>query len=247
MRFFKNLFTRRSKDGYFFLRIKEITGFKPNDPLLYQLAFRHPSASLRSGSSAPINNQRLEFLGDAVLGMLIAEFLYEKYPDRDEGFLTQTRSKLVSRKMLNSIAKSLQLNQLMIAKLGEKSASDQVYGNTLEALIGAVYLDQGIKKARQFVGNIYGSHLSNPAALEAAVISYKSLLYELIQKHKLKIDYAVLDTAGTGHNLIFTMGLKIDGVQIATGKGTSKKMAIEQAAKFAFKKLKAQYEPDNLI
>lgn len=247
MRFLKNLFTRRSKDGYFFLRIKEITGFKPKDPLLYQLAFRHSSASLRNGKASPLNNQRLEFLGDAVLGMVIADLLYAKYPDRDEGFLTQTRSKLVSRKMLNGLAKALQLHQLIISRLGNKSASEQVYGNTLEALIGAVFLDHGIKKTKNFVAAIYKNHLEDPSALEATIISYKSLLYELIQKQKLQIAYEVLNTAGTAHNVIFTMGLKINGAQVAVGKGSSKKAAIEQASKHALKQLQATYDQANPV
>jgi ribonuclease III len=246
MRFLKNLFTRRSKDGYFFLRIKEITGFKPKDPLLYQLAFRHSSASLRNGK-ASINNQRLEFLGDAVLGMLIAELLYTKYPDRDEGFLTQTRSKLVSRKMLNTLAKELALHQLIISRLGKKSASEQLFGNTLEALIGAVFLDHGITKTKMMVQAIYGERLSNPAELEATVVSYKSLLYELIQKQKLQIAYEVLETTGTAHNATFTMGLSIDGVQIATGKGSSKKIAIEHASRHAFKQLQKAYEQTDSV
>jgi ribonuclease-3 len=240
MRLIKRLFTRRKTDGYFFLRIKEITGLKPRDPLLYQLAFRHSSATLKHQKQGPVNNQRLEFLGDAILDAVVADLLYTSFPNKPEGFLTITRSKLVSRKKLNQLARDLALPDLIISRLPASSLTDQILGNTLEALIGAVYLDYGFAGAKLFITRLYAESLSRPDELIGDVISFKSLLQEYAQKEKHSIKYELLKADSVANDVIYVIGLYLDDELIGSGNGLSKKTASEQAAKNACQKLNVQ-------
>jgi ribonuclease III len=235
MRSLKKLFTRRKSDGYFFLRIKEITGLKPKNPLIYQLAFRHSSASIRKENHSLINNQRLEFLGDAILDAIVADLLYTNYPTKDEGFLTLSRSKLVSRKKLNKIARKLNLPELIISRLAEHKLSDQILGNALEALIGAVYIDHGYRKCAAFVKNIYENELENPEVFERDVVSYKSLFHEFSQKNKLEVTYVDIGVTGKLHDALYTVHLVVDGHVLGHGRAKSKKLAADLAAKEASK------------
>ena len=125
----------------------------PLDLSLYELAFRHSSASRQNSNSKPQNNERLEFLGDAVLGAVVADYLYQKYPNKDEGFLTSMRSKIVSRSNLNNIAKTLGIKDAVVSNLNKKKPAKSLGGDTLEALIGAIYLDKGILSAQNFIHN----------------------------------------------------------------------------------------------
>ncbi|MCH8554877.1 MAG: ribonuclease III [Schleiferiaceae bacterium] len=227
--FLKKIFNARlEKDGHFFLQLSKLLPAKPKNPLLYQLAFRHSSASLPKKSGMPLNNQRLEFLGDAVLSAVIAEMLYKKFPNKDEGFLTQMRTKLVSRKNLNQLAIAMKLDKLLIAKIDTNKTSEHIYGDALEALIGAIYLDLGLKKVTSFIEQHFSKDLE---LLEDIVVSYKSEVYEWAQNQRNKIEYQLLAEAGEQHSRSYTVGVFLNGALMAEGQASSKKKAAEKAAK----------------
>ncbi len=221
---------RFKRESEFFRYIHHLTGFRPNDIALYQLAFRHRSASKRKSESLIENNERLEFLGDAILGALIAEFLYEQYPDKDEGFLTSMRSKIVSRKNLNKISHKLNLKEKIIDKLDKRKAAKSLGGDALEALIGALYLDRGIEKTKEFVYSKIIHQNMYFADLERHVISYKGLFIEWAQKERKAFCFTLIDQWGQQHNMVFKMGLYIDENLITSAEGASKKSAEEGAA-----------------
>lgn len=238
MNFFLKLFPSRFKrEGDFFVFISETIGFKPANIHLYELAFRHSSASERPSKKLPQNNERLEFLGDAILGTIVADYLYQQYPEKDEGFLTSMRSKIVSRSNLNEISRELGIQDLVVSNLDKKKPAKSLGGDTLEALIGAIYLDKGIASAKIFVHKkIIEQHVYLDV-LEQHIISYKGLLIEWAQKERKQFEFSLLKQWGKQHNMTFEMGLFLDEVLVATGKGSSKKRAEEEAAEKAFSSL----------
>ncbi len=238
MNFFLKLFPSRFKrEGDFFTFISDLAGVKPNDFSLYELAFRHSSAKQLPSKKLPLNNERLEFLGDAILGAVIAEYLYYHYPQKDEGFLTSMRSKIVSRNNLNSISKELGIHNLVISKLDNKKPPKSVGGDTLEALIGALYLDKGIDQAKKFIyARIINEHVYLED-LEHSIISHKSLFIEWAQKERKNFEFLLLNQWGKQHNMTFEMGLILDENMVSTGEGYSKKNAEEQAAEKAIELL----------
>lgn len=238
MRFFFRLFSSRQKqeDQSLMLEIKRITGLKPNNLGLYELALRHSSADKYKKISR--NNERLEFLGDAILSAVIADYLYENYPDRDEGFLTSMRSKIVSRSNLNEVANFLQIDALIISNLDRRKKAKSISGDALEALVGAVYLDHGIQGASDFVRKKIVADYLDINKLENLIISYKSKFIEWAQKERINFEFILMKSWGQDHNKSFEMGIKIDDSVISTGFGTSKKTAEEAAAYAAFQHLK---------
>ncbi len=144
----KKLSSHFKKDGNFFLELRELTGIIPKNEEFYKLALRHSSASHESTGSR-MNNQRLEYLGDAILGAAVADFLYESYPNRSEGFLTSMRSKIVSRKHLNQLGLQLNLHKLVVKRTARTAHAKSIYGDALEALLGALYLDKGYEETKK--------------------------------------------------------------------------------------------------
>lgn len=239
MSFWKKFFkSRLQADGTFFMQVKGLTGFLPKDAGLYEIAFRHSSASRRTAGGPPVNNQRLEYLGDAVLGLVAAEYLYKEFPKGDEGLLTSMRSKLVSRKNLNRIARNMGLEDLLVSRFSRRRAPQSAYGDALEALVGAVYLDLGFNSAREFVlRSIFEKHV-DLRELEKRVTSYKSALLEWAQKNKRKVAFRLMDSWGESHNMTFRIQVEIDGQEPLLATGASKKKAEEKAARLAYEKLK---------
>jgi ribonuclease-3 len=176
-------------------------------------------------------------LGDAVLGVLMAEYLYEKYPNGDEGYLTSMRSKVVSRKALNRIAEKMGIPKWMDQGRNRNGQASSVPGNTLEALVGAVYLDRGWNAARYLVHRRMLDPYVNFNHVETEIISYKSFLIEHVQKKKQRFQFDVVDDQGGDKNR-FTVAFVLDDVEVATGTGQSKKNAEESAARAACKTLK---------
>jgi len=219
--------------------LKSITGVTPNNLKLYELALRHSSYN-RKGTKQPYDNQRLEFLGDAILGAVVADYLYQKFPDKDEGFLTNLRSKIVSRKSLNRVAVNLRLHKYLKKNLDQNKPAHSIYGDAFEALIGALYLDRGINLARYFIINKIIKEYWSDSKLEDHIISYKSALIEWAQKEKIDYSFDVINQWGQKHELNFEVGVFFDKEQVATGKGTSKKRAEETAAKIAYDQLNIQ-------
>ena len=236
MQFLLRFFSSRSKrEDEFLITIKQIVGTKPKDHSLYRLALRH-SSSNKSKKNAR-NNERLEFLGDAILGAVVADHLYQTYPHKDEGFLTSMRSKIVSRSNLNTIGKKLGLEPLIISKLDKRKPAKSICGDALEALIGAVYLDQGLGNTMRFIQERVLLANLDLESLESHIISYKGQFIEWAQKERKQFEFTLLDSWGVQHNKTFKMGLYLNNELIATGRGSSKKMAEEDAAEKAFKSL----------
>ena len=226
---------RQLAEGRFYRSIKNITGVSPKNKHLYDLAFMHSSAI--RGRKNIENNQRLEFLGDAILGAVVAEYLYDKFPNENEGFLTTLRSKIVSRKSLNSIAKKMGLPKLLKKKLDRHKKAHSIYGDAFEALIGALYLDRGLEKTKHFILNKIIETYWSDAALQDHVISYKSTLIEWAQKVKKNFSFETVDQWGKMHDRSFKINIIIDNNIVAEGIGSSKKRAEEEAAKKACEQL----------
>ena len=235
MSFISRIFSfRTEREGSIRAFLKREIGVKPSKIGLYELALRHSSASRKQGKKNIQNNERLEFLGDAILGAVIADYLYQQYPDKDEGFLTSMRSKIVSRSHLNRVADRLNITPLVISKLDRRKPAKSLGGDALEALIGAIYLDQGVLKAKRFVKSKIIDGLVEMDVLETSIISYKGLLIEWAQKERKAFEFSLINQWGKQHNMTFEMGLHIDHQLVSKGKGTSKKRAEEDAAKKAF-------------
>ena len=228
---------RSEREGDIRVFLKKELGIRPNNLGLYELALRHSSASKKQGKKHVQNNERLEFLGDAILGAVIADHLYQEYPTKNEGFLTSMRSKIVSRSHLNNVADRLNITPLVLSKLDKRKPAKSVGGDALEAIIGAVYLDQGVKKAKYFIHTKILKDLVEMEELENTIISYKGLIIEWAQKERKSFEFCLINQWGKQHNMTFEMGLHIDQNLIAKGKGTSKKRAEEDAAKKAFSTL----------
>ncbi len=224
---FRFVFLKRNKLEK---NIKNIVGFYPNDVFLFEKALIHKSAVYDHSSSYTESNERLEFLGDAILGAVVADYLFKKYPLKDEGFLTKMRSKIVSRHSLNDLSKKIGLDKIVIARLDKKSKTDSIYGNAFEALIGAVYLDRGNKSCEHFIlKRIISPHISLDK-LENEETNFKSRIIEWAQKEKRDLTFDIVSEYGEGRNKFFEACVKLDGQEITRGEGTSKKKAEQIAA-----------------
>jgi ribonuclease III len=216
--------------------IAHIIGERPSNLGLYQLALRHTSASKATAIEGfRESNERLEYLGDAVLGMVIAEFLFKKYPYKDEGFLTEIRSRIVNRETLNGIARKIGLDEL-IEYDGNRTRSlptrTSMYGDALEALVGAVYLDKGFQFSRRFILKNLLSHYDIESVVQNNV-NFKSRLIEWAQRAGKEIRFEILSEKGNSHFREFIAQVMIADEPFATGTGYSKKKAEQAAAEKA--------------
>jgi len=237
----KKISSHFRKDGNFFLAVADVIGQKPSDERFYQLAFRHSSATRKKGDKR-LNNQRLEFLGDAILGAVIADYLYQKYPQAGEGFLTSMRSKIVSRRHLNEVGLKLSLNKLVVKKTARTTNAKSIYGDALEALIGALYLDKGFSSCEEFIVDRVLKHHVNIEALENKIASYKGKILEWGQKYKRDVVFTVINSYGESHAMQYEVAIVIDKEKVSTGKGSSKKKAEEDASRAAYKQIFARYD-----
>ena len=235
MNFIRNILNSRSQeDGNFFLRIKEILGFKPKSKSLYVKAFTHRSMNIKDKQGNAINYERLEFVGDAMLSSVIAAYLFDQVPHGDEGYLTKMRSKVVSREHLNELGKDLELIKLVQSKIPKSNFGSNIHGNLFEALVGAIYLDRGYKYCERFIYKRVINPYVDIETLEGRVISYKSLLIEWCQKEKNTFDYNVYEDTGKDELKHFSVKLSINNKVISKARATSKKKAEEKASKRAF-------------
>jgi ribonuclease-3 len=188
----------------------------------------------RDKEGTPINYERLEFVGDAMVGSIIATHLFNEVPQGDEGYLTKMRSKIVSREHLNELGKELNLIDLLESKIPKSNFGNNIHGNLFEALVGAIFLDRGYAYCEKFIySRVIIPHV-DIIKLEGKVISYKSLLIEWCQKEKKTFDYHVYEDTGNDTLRHFSVKLSIDGKVIAKARATSKKKAEEKASKRAF-------------
>lgn len=237
----KNIFSSRdNKNGEFFDSLKKILGFKPKNLSIYETAFTHRSTNEKNESGQPQNYERLEFLGDAMLGAVIAAHLYKKVPEGNEGYLTKMRSKVVSREHLNELGRDLNLVKLLKSSVPSQQFGGNIYGNVFEALVGAIYLDRGIKYCEKFIQKRVIKPYVDIKKLEGKVISYKSLFIEWCQKNKKNFYFEVYDDNGKDELKHFAVRLKLDNEVISKARATSKKKAEEQASKRAYYKLQTQ-------
>ena len=236
MTFIRNILknSRSDNDGNFFLQVKQITGFKPRQKSFYIKAFTHRSMNLKDDKGNSINYERLEFVGDAMLGSVVASFLFSEVPHGDEGYLTKMRSKVVSREHLNEIGKDLGLIDLVTSRIPKDNFGNNIHGNLFEALVGAIYLDKGYKTCEKFIYNTVIHPHVDIDKLEGKVISYKSLLIEWCQKEKKTFDYNVYEDTGNDTLKHFSVKLSIDDKVVSKARATSKKKAEEKASKRAF-------------
>lgn len=209
-------------------------GFKPGNLSLYKTALTH--RSVREGADE--NNERLEYLGDAVLSALIADYLFKRYPYKEEGFLTEMRSKMVNRQQLNEIAVRMGLKKITLYnKMDGSLKVSQIFGNTLEALVGAIYLDHGYKKTTQWVlEHIILPHMFMDD-LENLEINHKNKLYGWANKNGKVLEFETLDERLENGRRLFTIAAVIDGQRISQGKAFNKKDASQIAAQAAVEKL----------
>ncbi|WP_339707846.1 ribonuclease III [uncultured Kriegella sp.] len=235
MNFTSKIFNSHSKeDGDFFLGIKAILGFKPKNLNIYKKAFLHRSMNKRDKEGTPMNYERLEFLGDSMLGTIISKHLYAAVPEGDEGYLTKMRSKIVSRKHLNELGKDLQLIKFVESRIPKSHFGDNIHGNVFEALVGAIYLDRGYQYCEKFINERVIEPYVDIEQLEGKVISYKSLIIEWCQKQKKTFNFNVYEDTGNDVVKHFAVKLSIGGNVVAKARATSKKKAEEKASKRAY-------------
>jgi ribonuclease III len=216
------------------LQLEHLLGFRPLHIAYYQLALMHRSKL----DETEKNNERLEFLGDAILGAVIAEFLFKKYPYQDEGYLTELRSKIVRRETLNNVALRMGLNKLVQYNQNDKGLSrSHIFGNALEALIGAVYLDQGFPKTRQFILSQMLKPYVDLDTLESTDTNFKNRLLSWGQRNAKTISFDTLDETSDNTRKIFTVGIVVDGEMVASGTAYNKKEAGQVAAQKAIAQL----------
>ena len=185
--------SRSEEDGIFFTDMQKILGFKPIEISYYKKAFIHRSTSKIDTEGNPINYERLEFLGDAMLSSIIAAHLFSKAPAGDEGYLTKMRSKIVSREHLNELGRDLNLVRFLDSKVPVQHFGENIHGNLFEALVGAIYLDRGYSFCEKFIQKRVVVPYVDIAKLEGKVISYKSLLIEWCQKEKKTFHFDVFE------------------------------------------------------
>lgn len=235
MKYIRNILNSRSDDdGNFFMELQNILGFKIRNKDVYRKAFTHRSMNKRDESGNPINYERLEFLGDAMLSAIIATHLYNEVPQGDEGYLTKMRSKIVSRQHLNELGREINLIDYVESKIPKDNFGNNIHGNLFEALVGAIYLDKGYKYCEKFIfDKVIIPHV-DIQQLEGKVISYKSLLIEWCQKEKKTFNYHVYEDSGNDPLRHFSVKLSVNNKVVAKARATSKKKAEEKASKRAF-------------
>lgn len=243
-RFIHKIFNPKiaSKDVPFSMRVAKIIGYTPANISYFKEAFTHKSVNLKNNKGGIISYERLEFLGDAMLSAIIAEFLFNKVPHGNEGYLTKMRSKIVSREHLNELGKDLNLLELLNSKMNKVNFGNNIHGNVFEALVGAIFLDKGYPGCEQFIYDRVINPYVDIERLEGKVISYKSLLIEWCQKEKKHFKYMVYEDSGNDNVKYFAVKLHINDKIIAKARATSKKKAEEKASKRAFFALQDRIE-----
>jgi len=241
----KRLFSKKEEP---YLVLYRILGFYPQNIQLYEQAFIHRSLSIETEDGKLKNNERLEFLGDAVLNAIVADIIYKKFPNRNEGFMTNTRSKIVQRESLNHIAVEMGLNDLILMSGSISSHNNYIFGNAFEALIGAIYLDQGYRKCYTFVEKqIIDRYISLDKIIRKEV-NFKSILIEWGQKHKLEITFELLETfKDEDNNSVFQTSVKLAGMSLGCGTSYTKKESQQLAAKKALKRIRYDKETQQII
>ena len=240
-----SLFLKRNKGTYivnkkeFSSGLRKIVGFRTLNLRLYEVAFIHRSASFTLPDGQRINNERLEFLGDAVLDMILSDYLFAKFPDASEGFMTKIRSRIVNHEILNQLAVSMGIDKILVSNVNSSNTTMNLHGDALEALIGAVFVDKGYKRTKNvFIRRVFNKYLDLQKIINTDT-DYKSLVFEWIQKHKTNLTFEYKEEYDYKlKKSLFSATLLINKEEFGTGQGASKKEAEQEAAGEAWWKLK---------
>ena len=230
----KYIFSSKKKLYY---SLYKILGSLPRNIELYELAFTHKSVIVNNKKQNIKNNERLEYLGDAILDAIIADFLYLKFPEQNEGFLTKMRSKIVNREFLNNLAYLTKINNLIMINKKSISIIDNIYGNAFEALIGALYLDKGYDNARKIIIKKFIKKYVDLELIENNDTNYKSKVLELSQKNKFETKFTTEEILSQENYHLFITYIKIGEEIYGTGTGNSKKESEQKASEQALQKL----------
>ena len=229
-----------SEDKQLFVALKNIFGFYPGNIFLYKLAFRHKSQALELNNGSRVSNERLEYLGDAILSAVVADHLFKMFPYKDEGFLTEMRSRIVSRAQLNKLSQKLGIDTLINANTEKNNVYRSMKGDAYEALIGAMYLDKGYNFTRQIViEKIIRQHF-DLHELENNNTNYKSQIIEWSQREKRPVEFVILNEVGHGYNKQYVVDILVDKVSMGKGRDYSIKGAEQDAAMKALLQIEAQ-------
>ena len=231
------LLFHRDRESYFcFYRI---LGFFPRHIHYYKQAVLHKSVFLRSEEGRPLNNERLEFLGDAILDAVVADVLYRHFEGRREGFLTNTRSKIVQRETLNKLAVEIGLDKLVKYTVRSSSHNSYMYGNAFEAFIGAIYMDQGYERCKQFIEQKILKEYIDLDKMSRKEVNFKSKLIEWSQKYKFAVSFELIEQVeDKDRSPMFHTEVKVEGLSAGKGTGYSKKESQQNAARMALNKIK---------
>ena len=231
------LLSNARKEPYFLFN--KVLGFYPDKIDYYQLAVRHKSVSILTEDGHNLSNERLEFLGDAVLNSVVTDILYRRYENKREGFLTNTRSKIVKRDSLNQLALEIGLDKLVkVTKYVNAHTNNNIYGNALEAIMGAIYLDYGYKKCKQFVEQRLIRTFINLDEIAENEVNFKSKLIEWCQKYRLEPEFVLVDEILNKSNKhIFQTKLVIQGKTICEASGASKKESQQLVSQIAYQQI----------
>ncbi len=229
------------RDKSFSSALHNILGFYPHNIELYRIALAHKSQAYRNQKGKSLNNERLEFLGDAILEAVVSDIIYHRYERKREGFMTSTRSKIVQRSSLNRLAVEMGLDKLIRTTVRPNTAHNNIDGNAFEALVGAIYLDRGYSHCKWFVEKRIMGRLLDIDGVAQKEVNFKSKLLEWAQKNKIQADYRFDETQNEGtNNPVFHCRIVIEGVEAGRGKGYSKKESQQTAAKEALAKLRKE-------
>lgn len=235
------LLFRKDRESY--LCFYRILGFYPRDIRIYEQALLHKSTSLRTEKGRPINNERLEFLGDAILDAIVADIVYLHFDGKREGFLTNTRSKIVQRETLNKLAVEIGLDKLIKSAARSSSHNSYMYGNAFEAFIGAIYIDRGYKRCKVFVEEKIITPYIDLDKLSRKEVNFKSKLIEWSQKNRMEVSFELIEQfLDEESNPVFQTEVLIEQISAGTGTGYSKKESQQNAAQMALKKIKSSPE-----
>ena len=232
------LLFHKDRESYIFFY--KILGFFPRNIRFYEQALLHKSTSIRSEKGRPLNNERLEFLGDAILDAIVGDIVYKHFEGRREGFLTNTRSKIVQRETLNKLAVEIGLDKLVKYSTRSSSHNSYMYGNAFEAFIGAIYLDQGYERCKQFMEKKILKNYIDLDKMSRKEVNFKSKLIEWSQKTKMEVSFELIEQfLDQDYNPMFHTEVRIESLSAGTGTGYSKKESQQNAAQMALKKIKS--------